>query len=233
MRWLTRSAGVRLRRATRALGLNRYLGRLLRTRDFERVFGTRLLESVRTGDVVWDVGAHVGRYTQLFADRVGASGRVYAFEPNRWVVERLRANCGKRPNVEVHCCALGAETGLAPFDRPRDPEATTGRIGNGDETTTVEVWAGDDLVASGAVRSPNVVKVDVEGYEWEVLKGMTGVLRECPVRVVGVELHFALLDGRGLGWAPAEMENHLSALGFDISCVGWNYLLATRTIPAA
>ena len=89
---------------------------------------------------------------------------------------------------------------------------------------TVSVIPGDSLVD---LPLPNVVKIDVEGYEPEVIRGMANTLR-C-VRAAFVEIHFAILEGRGMPQAPAEIVQSLRTLGFTtIRWVDASHIMALR-----
>ncbi|WP_181705383.1 FkbM family methyltransferase [Chthonobacter rhizosphaerae] len=146
------------------------------------------------GSVFFDVGANVGFFTILAARAVGPAGRVVAFEPSPANVHLLRRNISANgfPNVTVIEAAASDHSGsgelllarlsggsaLSTADRPPD---TTGSL-------SVRLVSLDDLVAGGGVRLPDVVKIDVEGAEEAVLKGMTGLLRRAaPVIVFEVD----------------------------------------------
>ncbi|HVI77249.1 MAG TPA: FkbM family methyltransferase, partial [Candidatus Acidoferrum sp.] len=60
---------------------------------------------------------------------------------------------------------------------------------------------------------PTVVKVDVEGYEVEVIRGMHEVLNH--VRALFLEVHFQILEDRGMRLAPATLVRDLKRLGFS------------------
>lgn len=135
----------------------------------------RFLRSlIRPGDVVWDVGAHHGYVTLMAAAAVGEGGVVHAFEPgerNARMLERhLRWN-GAR-NAETHRLALGAADGEANFGGGYTSKMQA--VGRGDERVTVR--RGASLVADGEARSPDVMKIDVEGAEADVLAGAAEIL---------------------------------------------------------
>ena len=89
---------------------------------------------------------------------------------------------------------------------------------------TVSVKPGDALAD---LPKPDVVKIDVEGYEPEVIRGMPNVLRT--VRAAFIEIHFAILESRGMLQAPAELVLQLKILGFDkIKWVDASHIMALR-----
>jgi hypothetical protein len=78
---------------------------------------------------------------------------------------------------------------------------------------------------------PNVVKIDVEGFEAEVLRGFGALLERPSLRAVCVEVHFALLDTRSERNAPAEIERRLYAAGFRCRWADHSHLVAVRVAP--
>ena len=85
-----------------------------------------------------------------------------------------------------------------------------------------------DTVAETVGRIPNVVKVDVEGFEEEVLKGMQETLRSPALRAVLIEVHFLKLERRGHAMAPVRIEKMLGAGGFRTTWVDSSHVFATR-----
>lgn len=223
-----------IRSALRRAGLVPVLSRawsILVPRDHEEAFSTAMLSAIRTGDVVWDIGANVGAYTRLFAERTGARGLVVAAEPIASTFEALKANVGSLRGVEVRNVALGSRPGEldVPLDSdPTSPVVTLTRTPSaGDVVQRVQVTTGDDWVSDG-VAQPNVVKIDVEGYEEEVLRGMEGVLRNPACRDVFVEVHFATLERRGLRRAPQRVASLLADFGLRTHWVDPSHLHGHR-----
>lgn len=140
----------------------------------DMLFALRLL---RPGDCVIDVGANIGLYSLLAASRIG-DGRVIALEPDPLTAARLRENTelNRLRNVEVRVEAAGAEHGHARLTTGLDAENYIVGEGSTAATTTVLVSALDDLVDPGAQVA--LVKLDVEGFESEVLRGAGRLLTE-------------------------------------------------------
>jgi FkbM family methyltransferase len=148
--------------------------------SYEAAKQKKIIEFVRPGMVCWDVGANVGFYTLLFAELVGASGRVFAFEPFPRNVELLRRHVemNRLQNVRVLPCALGDFDGEAGFDpgpnRSMGHMAATGPL-------KIQRSRADTLLAAGEVEAPDVIKIDVEGAEAAVLRGAPRVMGRHPV----------------------------------------------------
>jgi FkbM family methyltransferase len=133
-----------------------------------------------------DVGANIGYYMLLLRQAVGASGAVTCFEPEPDNLVELVRNVERNAftNVRVFPCALGS----------RNDEITIARginasvLGRDTAGTPVSMRRLDDLVA-GRV---DFIKIDVEGYEGQVLRGAENLIREQRPRLF-VEVHPWLL----------------------------------------
>jgi FkbM family methyltransferase len=147
------------------------------------------------GDVFYDIGANVGFFTLLGAQRAGASGWVYAFEPVEINVRALRRNLELNGvgNVDVQQTAVGNRIATVYMALGRDQ--ATGHLTDGLEgSIEVQCTTIDGFVAAGH-RPPRVVKIDVEGAEDLVLAGMCDTLREVRPLVL-CELHHSSGDPR-------------------------------------
>ena len=83
--------------------------------SYEEPFNKALKEAVKTGDVVWDVGANVGIYTNLFSEWVGKKGTVIAFEPEPNTFITLQKSIAAIENVFLVPKALSDTSGISFF----------------------------------------------------------------------------------------------------------------------
>lgn len=136
-----------------------------------------LRDYVRPGDRVIDVGANVGFYTCHVARWVGPSGHVYAFEPEPRNVERLEANValnGLQDRVSVRPVALSYEEGKAQFNRAAGEHSGWGslnRYGEHVDHIVVTTQTVDSVVESEGLDEVALLKVDVEGADFDVYRG--------------------------------------------------------------
>lgn len=135
--------------------------------------------AVGPGDVVFDVGAHVGYLTAVASLAAGPEGRVYSFEPLPLNLLYLRRHVrlNRLDNVTILEAAAGMTGGSAGF---REGTGTgTGRLARESETGDLQVRQVvlDELVESGELEPPDVLKVDVEGAEVMVLRGAMRILK--------------------------------------------------------
>lgn len=228
MSWRTNSVVLWARNVGRALGINRLVGGLTQ-HGYEVDYDTRLSSCVRGGDVVWDIGANVGYYTTQFAERVGPEGAVIAFEPSKLNFARLQAACEGLHQVSLQQFGLGDVRGQVGFRQGTDKLGATSQVvSDASGADVVEIRVGDELISAAILPQPNIIKMDVEGFEGEVLRGLHACLASPDLRAVGVEIHFGILKQRGWGLAPQVIESALRAAGFSVSWPDHSHLLATR-----
>lgn len=138
-----------------------------------------LLHYLRPSDLFLDVGANVGSYTLLASGVIGAP--TIAYEPDPGTAERLRKNISSNHltgRVTVLQAAAGASPGNASMTIGRD---TTNRIAS-DGGQTVPIVTLDDTGAGATF-----IKMDIEGYEAEALKGAGAVLASPALQAVIIE----------------------------------------------
>ncbi len=178
--------------------------------------------AVRPGDVVLDVGANVGAYTLLFGQWVKPGGRVYAFEPApdafAGLVRHVELN-GLTDVVTFVRAAAGERSGKVRI--VSDGIAGTNRVAfaaddaGGEEVRAVSL---DDFCGREGI-TPALVKIDVEGWELEVLRGARETLRRGGDRLaLFVELHPAAF--RELGMTREDVAAALDDLGLRVEPLG-------------
>lgn len=196
------------------IGLNIVRGRY----EAEEIAFVR--SQLKPGDSAIDVGAHIGFFTMQMAASVGASGKVYAFEPfdaNAELLERSIAENEYGDQVEFRRAAVGARSGTAELTFPLETLNTGGayllKEGSaplgGNQVRRVPLVALDDLALKRPVR---LIKMDVEGAEPQVVRGGTRMLRE-DRPVILSELHPLQLARASATTADAFLRD-LAAIGY-------------------
>jgi FkbM family methyltransferase len=150
------------------------------TIETERPVIEDLIASINDGDSFYDIGAQAGLYSIVVGRAI--EGDITAFEPYPPNVARLKRYLNwNGVDAQVHAYALS--------------DGTTEVICVGRGKIQIDSQSGDNLVESGEIPKPDVVKIDVEGVEFSVIQGLKKSLRQC--RLVYCEAHPALLDKRG------------------------------------
>ena len=128
---------------------------------------------LRPGDVVWDVGANVGTFTAYCsAPRFGVRA-IESFEPNPGVWPVLRSLFAEQPRVHLHPFGLGAKDEQLELQLGGDSSlASIKRTSGSAGIVSVAIRHGDSAAAELNLPPPDLIKVDVEGFEAEVLAGL-------------------------------------------------------------
>lgn len=222
---------IKTRSLARKLGLISVVKRLMPQRDYEEKFNAALLGAIRPGDVVWDVGANVGFYTKQFAEIVGDQGKVFAFEPSPEAAAKVAVVGAELPAINMVNSAFSDSPGKAFFDVSSGGDSVTNHLteqaaGSGAEQVEVDVTTGDLFSDENGV--PAIIKIDVEGFELEVLRGMERLLTSEGLRGIFCEVHFSVLESRGMANAPVELEQRLKSAGFSVVWIDPSHIAATK-----
>lgn len=189
------------------------IGRALHTFGlYDLCVSEALWRLVEPGATVLDIGANIGYFSTLLSQKVGAHGKVYAFEPNPQILELLKKNIRPRSNIKLLPWALADEDGVQTLFGPKSYSQNKGLASfntkSGDAIATVDVKRLDDLKLA-----PTVIKMDVEGHELKVLLGGRATLKN--VQHVVFEDHDIFKNG---------VKSFLEENGFTVF-----YLLKTFT----
>ena len=146
-----------------------------------------IVDLVKPGMTVLDVGAHCGYFSVLMADLIGPQGKLLSFEPNPPMAELLRRTVavnGFDGRTAVYEVALGNRSGSAvldvPRNEPKNAHVVQGKRGPG--MVEVALQRVDEI--PGALDA-DFIKIDAEGAEQEIWEGLSGVLsRERPLTIL-------------------------------------------------
>lgn len=178
--------------------------------------------TVLPGDVVFDIGAHVGFYTLLASVLVRESGQVVAFEPMpdnlRYLREHLQLN--QIANVKVIGAAVSDFIGQAGFRIGATSTQGTLSESGGLEVETVTL---DHLIATGKTPIPRVIKMDIEGGETRALLGAINLLKTHHPTI------FLATHGRDLHQQCCDF---LSAIGYRLQAITGGSVADTDEIIA-
>lgn len=201
----------------------------LQTADFieveraERIFYLKYLREKMT---VFDVGANVGELTLLFSRFVGDSGIIHSFEASSAVFENLETVCriAQRRNVKLNHLALADENktirlhvysdALSSFNseakRPLKNYGIDAEPVNIEEITATTI---DDYCEKNKIEKIDLLKIDVEGAEFQVMKGAQKMLASKRINCLTFEFGQTTFD---MGNRPAEIEVFLKEMNYKI-----------------
>jgi FkbM family methyltransferase len=186
------------------------------------------LSLITDGDVVVDLGAHVGYYTLLAARRVGPEGRVFAFEPHpdnfRLLVKNIESNFYR--NVIPVQKAVSNETGEAElFLQGPTTHSLFRKSKDSNKSVLVQTTSLDEYFQTVEQRLRSrikLIKMDIEGAELQAMLGMRQIINENAEIAIISEFEPDLLKASGSG--PSEFISYLTEQGFKLQTIGTNLL---------
>jgi FkbM family methyltransferase len=180
--------------------------------DYMKTYGEEdvlqfMLSRITSADTVFDVGAYQGLHSILFAR---AARRVAAFEPNPSTFGVLQdtITANRAPNVIAYPVAIGGETKTATLFGSGSASSLQPLL-DGLEKRNVDVVTLDGFAKEQSLL-PDVMKIDVEGAEYDVLSGASACLERC--RLLCVEVHLQQLPKFRAN--PQQIDELLSEAGF-------------------
>jgi FkbM family methyltransferase len=135
-----------------------------------------LKKYVKSGDTIIDVGANIGYYTRIASALTGKKGRVFAFEPMPSAFNLLIANTKNLINVKSHEIAISDIKGKSRFSIQKYGD-TSSLVTNrpAKSVITVQTNTLDNIFQNE--NKIDLIKIDVEGFEYEVIKGAIKIIQ--------------------------------------------------------
>lgn len=183
------------------------------------------INEIKEGDIVFDIGAHVGFYTLLSSQLVGEQGQVVSFEPFppnlRYLKRHIQLN--KLKNVRVVEKAVSNHSGTMTFEI--GPSSSMGHLTeqSSDKSIEVETIVLDEFVRKTNLPVPNLMKIDIEGAEFDCLVGARELLQNHPIKIF-LATHGADVHSKCLSF--------LNELGYEIHSLSEKPLETTDEVLA-
>jgi FkbM family methyltransferase len=177
---------------------------------YERRTRAALRRLVKRDALVLDIGANIGAHTLTLAELVGPAGRVLAFEPTDYAFTKLSRNLALNPELARrvtahHCFLAGTDADAVPsaiyssWPLASEDGLHAKHLGREMKTETARARSIDSVLAEVADRPVSLVKLDVDGFECDVLKGATKLLTETrPVFVMELAPYVLVERGASL-----------------------------------
>lgn len=181
-----------------------------------------LMKMIQPGDVAYDIGASIGMHTIFMAKKLKKTGKIISFEPENGAFKALRKNINlnRLNNVKLIQSALGDQVEVRVlYNQPKVGIGASSllKFNGGKYKHQVDVIPGDDIVEKENLPLPCAVKIDVEGFEYPVIRGLKKTLSQKQCRLVCCEIHsklypetinssniFRLLHSYGFGYVKTQ-----------------------------
>lgn len=174
-----------------------------------------LFSLIKPGDVIIDIGANYGFFTLSFAKRVGPNGKVYSFEPDPKNHKAFSININRNSftNITSVNKGLGSTNGQMILEVPVAWNRGGNRINPNPEGehSVVDIITLNDYVSSVDIKRVDLIKIDVEGFEFQILKGARNVLDKFHPTLF-IEIDDENLDDQGD--SPVKILEFLMELGY-------------------
>lgn len=193
-----------------------------------QIRGHSFVAELPESPVLVDLGANVGGFSREFLGRF-PDARILLVEADPYLVQCLIAEFGRCPKVQMFQGLIGPSTSPSvPFFLSRIPEGNSvfpafSEHWSRGETRRIEVEmiALPELLARAGIRHVDLLKVDIEGAEWDLLLRLSSELARC-IDQITVEFH-DFLDP-GLRPRTEATILHLRHLGYEVACRGTHLL---------
>lgn len=177
-------------------------GANIATGNYEPEVSKIIVKHLNDGDIFLDVGANIGYFSRLASDVIGKDGCVYSFEADYENYHALTQNISCCTNINVMNCALSDNNSFAEMNHSSHSSChsllNTNNYLDG-ATFSVPTMTLDHFWKTYLDQKPiNLLKIDVEGAELKVLKGMDKLLSNKMVDKLSVEFCPAIMQNAGL-----------------------------------
>ncbi len=194
----------------------------MRHGSYEPTLRRVMWRHLKLGDTFIDAGANIGYVSAVGASLVGTTGQVHSFEPVPACFRRLQRLAELNPsyNFTLNNYALGAEDGEAVITLGKgniggnslvpgqiSPEHTA-------STCTVPVRRLGDYLNRHAIERPSLIKIDVEGFEYQVIRGMEDYFASTPYRPP-IVCEVGADAAQALGYTLQDVADHMASLGYS------------------
>ena len=159
-----------------------------------------------------DGGANIGQFARTSTE-LYPEAAIYSFEPNPSTAKIFRTNLANRPAVHLYETALGNHDGMITFyPSSFSQESSIFVVNNNRQATSVSVTISklDTVMAGLTLEPPILLKLDLQGYELEALKGAKSILPKCEYVLTEVEFKASNQDEPTF----ADLQEYLAKYGF-------------------
>lgn len=180
-----------------------------------------LKQHIKQGDTVLDIGANIGFYATILSNIVGEKGKIHCFEPDVTNFNHLKKTTASYKNIIVNNKAVGPKTETIKIytSKELNVDHRTYEPEEYDQEIEIAAVSIDDYLKDTKV---DFIKMDIQGFEMEVMKGMKDTLKNNPkVKMISEFWPYGL---RKAGSSLSDYFNLLKELNFKIEILKENQL---------
>jgi FkbM family methyltransferase len=184
----------------------------------ERWLIEKFLSKIDNQTVIYDIGAHIGLYSLFAAKYKIAPKFIYCWEPEPHIFNRLKENINLNQikTILPFSTALGSENGVVEMSTESEEFGISVPSFAIKSSTSipVRVVRGDDWVLEKKLFPPSIIKIDVEGYEFNVIRGLRETIKKSKP-IIFLEVHPFLI--KNLGFTGEQILDFLKEMGYKIN----------------
>lgn len=208
--------------------------KIISTGYYEREMDHFFTRSLREGMVAIDVGANIGCHTLVMASAVGSSGKVVAFEPFPKMAKRLKENIllNRLENIVIREECLGEAKGELELFVPSNSEYNQAvaslhqeNLPEGSESIKAQITTLDAVRDDLALERVDLIKVDVEGHEYQVFKGAEKTIEKFQPSII---FEFSERQWKNAGYDARVVESWLSERGYELHVMRRNMIISVE-----
>jgi|GEM_PF-1148876 len=188
--------------------------------SFEDTEITFIRKFLKAGDIFFDVGANIGLFSLYAANKVTNAGKVFSFEPAPITYQRLMSNVvlNELVNVKSENIGLSSNEAILKFNvslTGYDAWNSFAELNEIGETETIEVpvISLDRYIQKNNITKIDLIKIDVEGWELNVMKGAINLLSQENAPVLLVE--FTETNAFAAGYYCGELFDFVKSFGYE------------------
>jgi FkbM family methyltransferase len=182
-----------------------------------------LRDHLKPGDTVLDIGANIGYFSLFCAKLVSPSGWVIAFEPGQYAFDLLTKNkqLNKLNNLAIYPAGLGEKDEMVQFNSGKPGMEVYNSLGdivhrsadpNQFKKISVQLFQGSKWLKNEQIEHIDLVKLDVEGGEYTVLKGLLEMFQSQKISRLLIEITYEM--SQAFGYQPSDIILMLSNCGY-------------------
>ncbi len=185
-----------------------------------------LRKHIKKGSIVLDIGSNIGYYAKILSKQVGSEGLVYCFEPDKTNFNYLKKAVHDNANVIINNQAVGSKTEKLKIytSKELNVDHRTYKPEEYESEIEIDAISIDDYLKNINQTEVHFIKIDIQGFEMQAIKGMEQTLKNnSKIKIISEFWPYGL---KAAGSSVTEYFNYLINLGFQVELLQKNSLSA-------